>query len=299
MWCTSHQPHVQTNCIAKLTKCDILLVIKMLVNCCKKMPCAWNSIQDSIRWKKYFYYLASRGSQTWLEMTIGPSKNLRGTYGANVQLIQVRWWGWELRFLWLEGFSNFPHCGQNPQTRVQIGFLKGCDRRVKVQRKTSGFTVRWTSAPPHHRPQIPLSWMFPATALASMTIGEMVCDRMSDACLTVSRNRGSSEFSTSLLATSSTRLARLAMLVAPATSIWGWTLAMATLHLSMSFFMASSEASNRDLVSMASSTKPGKGKNTHVTHWRFAGLSCCCPLGVGKKNDKLWYLLPRNDTSQI
>ncbi|KAJ8406733.1 hypothetical protein AAFF_G00296490 [Aldrovandia affinis] len=88
----------------------------------------------------------------------------------------------------------------------------------------------------------------------------MVLLSSSEAVFTASRNLGSSEFSTSRLATSRMRLARRAMLVAPATSIWGWTLAMATRHLSRSFLMASSDASNRDLVSMASSTKPDDRK---------------------------------------
>ena len=65
---------------------------------------------------------------------------------------------------------------------------------------------------------------------------------------------------TSRFATRRIRLARRAMLVAPATNIWGWWLAMATRHLSRSFLMASSEAFNRDLVSMASSTKPRDGE---------------------------------------
>ncbi len=98
--------------------------------------------------------------------------------------------------------------------------------------------------------------MFPATALAAITMGEIVLPSSSEAALTSSLNLGSSEFSTSRLATRRTRLARRAMLVAPATNIWGWTLAIDTLHFSMSFLMASSDASKRDFVSMASSTRP-------------------------------------------
>ncbi|KAL0617831.1 hypothetical protein AAY473_014699 [Plecturocebus cupreus] len=56
------------------------------------------------------------------------------------------------------------------------------------------------------------SEMFPATAFASITIGEMVLLNSSEAAFTASRNLGSSEFSTSLLATSRIRLARRAML---------------------------------------------------------------------------------------
>ncbi len=106
----------------------------------------------------------------------------------------------------------------------------------------------------------PWSCMLPATALAFMTIGEMVLLSSSDAAFTVSLNLGSSEFSISRFATSRIRLARRAMLVAPATSIWGWWLAMATWHLSRSFLMASSDAFSRDLVSIASSTRPERDR---------------------------------------
>lgn len=100
------------------------------------------------------------------------------------------------------------------------------------------------------------SWIFPATALAPITMGEIVWLSSSEAAFTISLNLGSSEFSTSRFATNRIRFALRAMLVAPATSIWGWWLAMATRHLSKSFLMASSDASSRDLVSMASSTRP-------------------------------------------
>lgn len=112
------------------------------------------------------------------------------------------------------------------------------------------------------------SWIFPATALAFITIGEIVWLSSSDAAFTTSLNLGSSEFSTSRLATRRMRLALRAILVAPATSIWGWWLVIATRHLSRSFFMASSEASSRDLVSMASSTKPRHPQGTTGSYTR-------------------------------
>lgn len=125
------------------------------------------------------------------------------------------------------------------------------------------------------------SWIFPATALAFITIGEIVWLSSSDAAFTISLNLGSSEFSTSLLATRRIRLALRAMLVAPATSIWGCWLDMATWHLSKSFLMASSEASSRDLVSMASSTNPKHSAhvNKGISSRRFiiqnsSGVTC-------------------------
>lgn len=108
------------------------------------------------------------------------------------------------------------------------------------------------------------SWIFPATALAPITIGEIVWLSSSEAAFTTSLNFGSSEFSTSRFATRRMRLALRAMLVAPATNIWGWWLAMATRHLSRSFLMASSEASSRDLVSIASSTNPKKPRHMDI-----------------------------------
>ncbi len=45
---------------------------------------------------------------------------------AYMELVQVRGWRGEFELLRLEGFSNFSHCSQDPQTRVQIGFLQSC-----------------------------------------------------------------------------------------------------------------------------------------------------------------------------
>lgn len=166
-------------------------------------------------------------------------------------------WGWKAsltfptadRILYAESRKLFCKPAQEKQ---DILFASGTTSRVNMFHKTC------------YQSSSPGCWMFPATALASITMGEIVLLSSSEAAFTISLNLGSSEFSTSLLATRSIRLARLAMLVAPATSIWGWTFAIATRHLSMSFLMASSEASRSDLVSIASSTKPATAKKKNL-----------------------------------
>lgn len=61
-----------------------------------------------------------------------------------MELVQVRWWRRQVRLLRLEGFSNFADCRQDPQTRVQIGFLQSCGgEKEKLNLTYLFYTVSW------------------------------------------------------------------------------------------------------------------------------------------------------------
>lgn len=211
-----------------------------------------------------------------------------------MQLIKVWRWRWKVRLLRLEGFPDFPNSSQDPVARVQEALLWAWSLGEKDFLSVIGEIVFYKCIQ-NIKKKKEKTWIL-----------DVSCHGFS------SHNHGwdcSTKFIWSSfdqfsefrvlwvlhfpLATRRTRLARRAMLVAPATNIWGWTLAIATRHLSMSFLMASSDASKRDFVSMASSTRPeikilNIWKNFKIFYvvfyviWVFAYWSffqCCQSIG--------------------